>query len=89
MNTPRDPAPHVRIARPKPRLNPKEASEHLRAEHGLTYAVSTLAKFRTIGGGPSFYKLAQAILYDRAELDRWAAEKLGQPLRSTSDVGEH
>lgn len=89
MNTPRDPAPRVRLMRPKPRLNPKEASEHLRSEHGLTYSVSTLAKFRTIGGGPVFYKPGHSILYDREALDHWAAEKLGRPMRSTSDVGAH
>lgn len=89
MNTPREPAPHVRLVRTKPRLNPKEASEHLRTEHGLIYSVSTLAKFRTIGGGPTFYKPAHSILYDITELDRWAAEKLGRPLRSTSDAGAH
>jgi hypothetical protein len=71
----------------KPRLNPKEASSYLAQTHGLPVAVSTLAKLRTNGGGPPYRKPLRTILYDVTALDAWAADKLGEPVRSTSEAG--
>lgn len=69
------------------RLRRTEAAAYLQTRHGLTCAPATLAKLACHGGGPKFRKPgARTVLYDRDELDRWAAEKLGRPLASTSDA---
>jgi hypothetical protein len=70
----------------KPRLRRAEASEYLMTVHGLPVAVSTLAKYATIGGGPAYQKAGITPLYPLAELDTWALTKLGQIVRSSSEV---
>ncbi|CAO3447381.1 hypothetical protein [Azospirillum argentinense] len=70
----------------KPRLRRWEASEYLGLVHGLTVATATLAKLASIGGGPSFQKNGRFPLYPTAELDRWANERLGRLIRSTSEA---
>ncbi|WP_455873068.1 helix-turn-helix transcriptional regulator [Rhizobium yanglingense] len=47
----------------------KEAAFHL----GLSK--STLDKLRHFGGGPRYYKLGRAVIYDTADLDAWKAER--------------
>jgi hypothetical protein len=70
----------------KPRLRRWEASDYLAAEHGIPCAPATLAKLACIGGGPAFYKAGRTPLYPRDELDRWAGERLGRLVRSTSEL---
>jgi hypothetical protein len=70
----------------KPRLRRWEASEYMAFAHGLTIAPATLAKLASIGGGPGFHRVGRIPLYPRDELDRWATEKLGRMLMSTSEV---
>ena len=36
---------------------------------------STLDKLRVYGGGPIYIKVGKAVIYDRADLDRWLAGK--------------
>ena len=62
------------------------ASEYLDAIWGVTRASATLAKYAVFGGGPGFYKAGRYPLYDPNELDRWAAEVLGAPVASTSEI---
>lgn len=69
----------------KRRFNPPEAVEYLAEAHGLPVAAATLAKLRSLGGGPEFLKFGRAVLYDRQALDAWASEKLGSPRRNTSE----
>jgi hypothetical protein len=54
--------------------------------HGLQVATATLAKLASIGGGPGFNKCMRTPLYPREELDRWATERLGKLVRSTSEA---
>ena len=70
----------------KPRLRRWEASEYMAFMHGLTVAPATLAKLASIGGGPGFHRVGRIPLYPRDELDRWATEKLGRVVKSTSDT---
>lgn len=69
----------------KPRLRRWEAPEYLRLVHGIEVAPATLAKWASVGGGPAFQKVNRTPLYPVAELDAWAAAKLGSTLRSTSE----
>ncbi len=73
----------------KPRLRRWEAAEYLELVHGVTVAAATLAKYASVGGGPSFNKGSnnRTPLYPIAELDRWALGRLGKLVSSTSDSG--
>jgi excisionase family DNA binding protein len=47
-------------------------------------AVQTLAEMRVSGESPPFHKIGRRVLYDRADLDAWLAQR---KRRSTSDTG--
>jgi len=67
------------------RLTRSDASSYLRERHGISRTVGTLAKLAVIGGGPSFRKVgARGVLYEVAELDRWAESIISAPRNSTS-----
>jgi hypothetical protein len=71
----------------KPRLRREHAAQYLDIKHGIQVAVSTMAKWACVGGGPPYQKYNRTPLYGRDDLDRWAIERLGPVLRSTSDKG--
>ena len=48
----------------------------------IGHGKSTLDKLRVTGGGPPFVKRGAAVVYDRADLDRWLEER---KVRSTSE----
>ena len=65
-------------------LDVRSTSRWLRAPAAATYlglGVGTLNKLRIYGGGPPYSKLTSVVVYDRADLDRWAEER---KVRSTS-----
>jgi hypothetical protein len=66
-------------------LRRKAAGEYLKAKYGFG-SEKTLAKLATIGGGPLFYKAANAAIYKPEDLDAWALAKIGRAQKSTSDV---
>jgi hypothetical protein len=69
------------------RLSPVEASLFLLQEKGVRVAVATLAKYRSIGGGPLFAKFgARRVLYRPTDLLSWADEAIGKPRRNTGDL---
>lgn len=67
------------IAGKRPRLDSHAAAKYV----GL--ARQTLAKLRTIGGGPKFEKLGTRVVYDPDDLDAWLALRKRS---STSDDGK-
>lgn len=88
VEQPRTPEVCLPPALRKPRLRRWEASEYLMLVHGYQIAPATLAKLASIGGGPAFHKANRTPLYPKDELDRWAEERMGALVRSTSDTGE-
>ena len=67
-----------------PNMRRADAARYLRDVHGIPIAAATLAKwFVTRSDGPPAYKAGRVPLYPRAELDAWAARRLG-PLRSST-----
>jgi hypothetical protein len=62
-----------------------EAAEYLLREHNIRRTEPTLAKYRSVGGGPAYYKAGHRILYDQPDLDAWALALVGSPVRSTSE----
>jgi hypothetical protein len=74
------------FSRPWPaRMRRREASAYLAAAHGVRLSPGTLAKLAVIGGGPRFRRDGRFPLYERAELDAFAAARLGPLRTSTSD----
>lgn len=68
-----------------PRLTRREVPEYLRAVHGVRVGYQHLAKLAVLGTGPAFRKQMRIALYDRAELDRWANERLSPLCKSTAE----
>jgi len=73
----------VSVERP---LRRKEASAYLFERYGIERKTGTLAKLAVLGGGPVFRKAGRVPLYERSDLDAWAASQIGPRQRSTSDL---
>lgn len=58
-------------------LRRESAAEYLRDRYGLRCSATTLKKYACRGGGPRFHRVNRTALYPLAELDRWAAQKMG------------
>ena len=70
----------------KPNLNGAELSEYFAAAFGMKIAPATLAKMRSIGGGPPFHKCSATPLYPVHAANEWALARLGKLKSSTSDM---
>ena len=60
-----------------------EASKYLGNTYALQISQSYLAKLAVVGGGPKFYKAGRWPIYSKDELDKWAIERLGDPIEIT------
>ena len=57
-------------------LNPEKASEHLR-DQGIPVSQSSLARYRRLGGGPTFVRFGpRSVLYVKSNLDAWARARM-------------
>jgi hypothetical protein len=65
-------------------MDPRAASEYL-TERGYPTAEATLAKYRTIGGGPKFLRFGRRIRYRPSALDEHVASRTRE-LRNTSEA---
>jgi len=65
-------------------MDPRGASSHL-SSRGFPTAEATLAKYRTLGGGPSFVRFGRRIFYRPSALDAWIASRT-RDLRNTSEA---
>jgi hypothetical protein len=72
-----------------PLLRRCQAAAYVRANWGIPCAARTLAKLMTVGGGPLVRKAGRIPLYEKGDLDAWAASKLSRKVRSTSDIRPH
>lgn len=70
-------------------LTSAEASQYLKDTHGQIISAHTLAKWRCVGGGPRFYPNNGRPRYAPSDLDRFAVDRLGKPVHSTSEYAEH
>lgn len=68
-------------------LRRPDASNYLNVKFGIPCSKKTLAKFASIGGGPSYRLYNRTPLYDPVDLDAWAEAKLSKTVRSTSEYG--
>lgn len=52
--------------------------KNIRVKEAASYvglSKSSLDKLRCFGGGPRFFKLGRAVIYDVADLDAWVSER--------------
>jgi excisionase family DNA binding protein len=61
-------------------LKPAEAAELLRS------SVSTLAKARRTGRGPTYCRIGRAVRYRKSDLDRWMADSAGNTVADFQPV---
>lgn len=61
----------------------KDAAQYLRNKFGVG-SPATLAKFATLGGGPTYRKNGKHPIYLAEDLDAWALSKIGPAQTSTS-----
>lgn len=66
-------------------LERTEAAEYLTAR-GLRVSKTTLGKYATTGGGPTYQRFGLRAVYTRQNLDAWADAKLSAPRCSTSQA---
>lgn len=64
-------------------LSRPEAADYVVAR-GLPCTKTTLQKFATVGGGPTYQKFGHRAVYLAADLDAWITSKLSAPRHSTS-----
>ncbi|MFY7819451.1 MAG: hypothetical protein ACOVP3_01225 [Rhodoluna sp.] len=60
----------------------------LASQRGLRLSHRTLAKYRTLGGGPDAYKFGRYVLYHIDALNAWFEARLSKPQRSSSDKSQ-
>jgi hypothetical protein len=64
-----------------------DAARYIRETYGIPCVATTLAKYAcSIGTGPVFRKAGKFPIYARDDLDSWALNRLGEPMRSTSEL---
>jgi hypothetical protein len=63
----------------------REAADYLTVQRGLRISRNTLQKMATLGGGPPYRVFGTRAVYEKADLDDWAAAKLSGKRASTSD----
>jgi hypothetical protein len=63
-----------------------EAAEYLTNQRLIRTAPQTLAKYRTIGGGPRFQHFGRFPKYRQDWLDEYAESRISRPKRSTSEA---
>ena len=68
------------------KLRRQEASEYLKAKHGISRAPATLAKLAVLGGGPRFAKAGRWPIYNVDDLDCWATMITGPVVNSTAEL---
>jgi hypothetical protein len=64
----------------KPYLDRREAAEYL-TSRGFKISWRTLQKFATVGGGPPYQHFGIRTVYESADLDEWAADRM-KPARA-------
>jgi hypothetical protein len=67
-------------------LRRDQAATYIQETCGFPCSRQWLAKLAVTGGGPAFRKASRFPLYDRADLDDWARNRIGQRVRSTAEL---
>jgi len=63
------------------KMNRAEAAKYIKDTYGIPCSAATLAKWACVAGcdGPAYRKFNKRYtIYERADLDEWAARRLGK-----------
>ena len=71
------------------RLDGASASEYLKLLHGIKRSPQTLAKYRSLGGGPKFRRAGHQITYELEHLDEYAGQLLGDVVQAHQNTKPH
>lgn len=52
-------------------LTPEQAIEYLKARYNKSLKRTYLAKLRSIGHGPLYFRSGASVLYDQIDIDNW------------------
>ena len=74
------------MTEPTRRYRRDQAVDYLKAQWGLEFRPSTLAKLATLGGGPTFEHFGRWPVYTAEDLDAWVEARLSAKKTSTSDI---
>lgn len=72
------------LPRPPPVLTRKQAAQYL-SESGYLISVPLLAKLAVSGNGPRYRRWGRRVLYQPEDLLRWAEERSGRRLSSSTE----
>jgi hypothetical protein len=67
-------------------LRRSEAVTYVTQRYGFPCSRQWLAKLAVVGGGPTFRKAGRYPIYDPADLDLWAQQRIGPP--QPSEIGD-
>ena len=70
----------------RPRHRRRGAAAYVREKHNVPCAEATLATLATRGGGPPFFLFGRIPIYPEEGLDEWVEQRLGAPVRSSSEA---
>jgi hypothetical protein len=73
-------------SQPTMNMRRADAARYIRETYAFPCVPTTLAKYACLGGGPAFRKAGKFPIYSRDDLDEWAKERLGDLVRSTSEL---
>jgi hypothetical protein len=66
-------------------LNTPQAAEYLNQGYNIPVTPGTMEVWRSLGRGPRYRKVARWVIYDRADLDRFAS---GQVVETTDSISD-
>jgi len=61
------------------------ASEYLHRVHGINCRPKTLANRRSSGTGPRYSRVGLRVVYEQADLDKWAEARTSAPVHNTTE----
>lgn len=56
-------------------LTPDQAIQYLKVRYNKPLQKSYMAKLRSAGGGPEFFRIGASVYYEQIALDRWIHHK--------------
>lgn len=67
-------------------LTPDQAIQYIKARYNKPFHKSYLAKLRSTGRGPLFFRIGVSIFYDQVDLDNWVLKNRTPKGRSATQI---
>ena len=66
------------------KFNTRQAASYLKERQNIPVTPGTMEVWRTLGRGPRYRKVARWVIYDKADLDRFASGQIVETIDSTA-----